>query len=371
MTKRIYFLDNLKWFTIWLMVVFHGAMCYMAYAPDWWYVVDTAEPVFSATAFICWADIFIMPVMFFVSGFFGANSLARHGEMRFWRGKFTRIVLPWVFGSMVLAPLITYLILASRHSPMGFGEFYRTLFWGPLYEQAQFWYLGALLALYGLLCLAAEAVPSLLERNDRPECPSPALPLGLMLASVVSIGCVSLEMHPDTWRFFAYLLVLQPVRIVTYIAVFFTGVWAWRSRWFSPEGYVPALLPWGTAFLLTGAVYLYQKFCLPFWGLEQLQLVWVNAACQGIFTISATFFFLGLFARCLDFTNPLLSSLSATSYGVYYLHMEVLFPVAWLFVGVELNVYLKYLCVCFISLLFCYLGSKYLLNKLPCFGSGK
>lgn len=60
-TKRLYFLDNLKWFIIWLMVIFHGAMCYMAYAREWWYVVDKSQPVFSATLFICWVDVFIMP----------------------------------------------------------------------------------------------------------------------------------------------------------------------------------------------------------------------------------------------------------------------------------------------------------------------
>ena len=69
-TKRIFFLDNLKAFIVILMVVFHAAMCYMAYAPEWWYVLDT-QRVFSATLFVLWADIFIMPIMFFISGYFG------------------------------------------------------------------------------------------------------------------------------------------------------------------------------------------------------------------------------------------------------------------------------------------------------------
>ena len=81
--QRLYFLDHLKWFIIWLMVVFHAAMCYMAFAPQWWYVVDGREPVFSATVFICWADIFIMPVMFFISGYFGLQSLVRHEAREF------------------------------------------------------------------------------------------------------------------------------------------------------------------------------------------------------------------------------------------------------------------------------------------------
>ena len=82
-TKRLYFLDNLKWFIIWLMTLFHAAMCYMAYAPEWWYVVDTAQPVFSATVFILWVDIFIMPVMLFISGYLGLMSLTKHGAGTF------------------------------------------------------------------------------------------------------------------------------------------------------------------------------------------------------------------------------------------------------------------------------------------------
>ena len=106
---RLYAPDNLKWFIIWLMVVFHAAMCYMAFAPEWWYVVDTADPQFSATIFIYWADIFIMPVMFFVSGYFGLMSLARHGVKKFWLGKLVRIILPWLVGAIFIALLVTYI----------------------------------------------------------------------------------------------------------------------------------------------------------------------------------------------------------------------------------------------------------------------
>ena len=75
--RRLYFFDNLKSFIIVLMTVFHAAMCYMAYAPEWWYVVDAANPSFFLTGFVCFTDIFIMPVMFYVSGYFGGASLAK------------------------------------------------------------------------------------------------------------------------------------------------------------------------------------------------------------------------------------------------------------------------------------------------------
>ena len=189
-TKRLYFLDNLKWFIIWLMVVFHGAMCYMAYAPEWWYVVDKSQPVFSATLFICWVDIFIMPVMFFVSGYFGIMSLSRHNGKNFWQGKLRRIILPWLFGSAFIAPLIAYITLASRQSPMGFGEFYQNLFWGPFYQQANFWYLGALTVLYLMLHITVCLFPSLSQKS-LPKHPSGlffTLLMGLTVISIYFIG---------------------------------------------------------------------------------------------------------------------------------------------------------------------------------------
>ncbi|MBR4695502.1 MAG: acyltransferase [Selenomonadaceae bacterium] len=365
--NRLYFLDNLKWFIIWLMVVFHGAMCYMAYAPEWWYVVDTAQPVFSATVFICWVDIFIMPVMFFVSGYFGLKSLSRRSAGEFLGGKWPRIVCPWLFGSLCIAPFIAYLILASRNSPIGFWEFYTTLFWGPFYQQAHYWYLGALMALYILLLAAVAIFPSLRERSILSHVPSFGFFFLLFAVSFVSIGVIGSYMHPDTWRAYAYVLVLQPVRVPSYILIFFVGALAWRWQWFTLGGYVPSAKRWGIAFALLGPVYLWQKLFLPYTGIPQETLIWVNAFCQAAFMVAAVFFLLGFFHIFWNYTTPLLSSLSETSYAVYYVHQPILFCTAWAFVGISLNVYLKYLCVCTLSLAGCYLVSKYLMLRLPGF----
>uniref|UniRef100_UPI00265D2CB3 acyltransferase family protein n=1 Tax=uncultured Megasphaera sp. TaxID=165188 RepID=UPI00265D2CB3 len=149
--RRIIFLDNLKTLVIALVVVFHGAMSYMAYAPEWWYVLDD-ERSLAATVFVVWADVFIMPVMFFISGYFGAASLAGTGS--FWKSKWKRVGLPWLFGSVFIAPYIAYLYMLSRAVPMTFYQFYVEWFWGVFYQQAQYWYLGFLMALYGLLYLS-------------------------------------------------------------------------------------------------------------------------------------------------------------------------------------------------------------------------
>ncbi len=361
--SRIHSLDNLKWRIVWLMVIFHTAMCYMAYAPEWWYVVDGAQPLFSATAFVCWTDIFIMPVMFFISGYFGIMSLSKRGTANFWRSKLRHIVAPWLFGSIVIAPFIAYLTLATRHSSISFWEFYTRLFWGPYYQQAHYWYLGVLSALYVILAAACRLSPRLTQKTSSSA--SFLAPAVFFLISLVSIGVIGSSIHPDTWSFYGYVLVLQPVRIPTYIAVFFLGVWAWRARWFTSEGFVPSCLPWSAAFLVTGMLYLWQKLFLAQYTTSPILLVWSNAFCQSTFTVSALFALLSLFHRRFNRASRLSSALASTSYGVYYLHQPILFPLAWLFTSLPLSSPTKFLVVSTVTLAACVLLSRHVLNRLP------
>lgn len=365
-SARIHSLDNLKWFIVWLMVIFHAAMCYMAYAPEWWYVVDNSQPLFPATVFICWVDIFIMPVMFFISGYFGIMSLSKKGTASFWKSKLTRIVLPWIFGAMMIAPFIAYIMLASRNSDTGFLEFYTTLFWGPYYQQAHYWYLGALTALYILLNTLYLFWPELGERQ-LPSRPHRYSIFGLFLFFALSIGTISSFMHPDTWTFYGYVLVLQPVRFPSYIAVFMLGAWAWRKRWFTQDGYCPALMPWLMAFLSASIVYLWQKLWLPAYGLPQYAVVSINALCQSILMLSALFSLLGFFHEKFNASSSLTQIFSSTSYGVYYLHQGILFPIVWLFTLLPMSAYLKYVIVSALTLGLCIFLCRKLLFRCRSF----
>ena len=90
---RIYFLDNLKSVIILLVIFFHASLTYKIDAPVWWYVLDT-QRVLAADIFHVWADVFIMTIMFFISGYFALRSLERHTQSSFWKKKWLRIGLP-------------------------------------------------------------------------------------------------------------------------------------------------------------------------------------------------------------------------------------------------------------------------------------
>lgn len=50
-------------------ILLHTALCYMAYAPSWWYVINPKTSTF-LTALVVLLDIPIMPALFFIAGYF-------------------------------------------------------------------------------------------------------------------------------------------------------------------------------------------------------------------------------------------------------------------------------------------------------------
>ena len=364
--QRIYFLDNLRTGIILLVVVFHAAMAYMVYVPEWWYVIDT-ERALSADIFVIWADIFIMPVMFFIAGYFAVQSLARHSTGDFWRAKGLRIGIPWVAGSMLLAPPIAYIMIASRSIPMSFEDFYFKLFWGPAYQQSQYWFLGALMALYLLLWLVCRGFPSL-RRSRGSHTPGISFLLAAGLLGAISVGAVNAVCADSVWIHPLYLLVLQPVRVPLYLLYFALGVYAWRNGWLRQDGWVPAFAPWTLAFAILSVLYVGSRLVLPlFWQPSPLQYLLVNSLLHSFFCLTAVFALLAIFQRSLSFTNTWLTSLAAAAYPIYFLHQLFVQLLNWLVRPLPVGAFLKYAIVCSCALTVCYLLSRYVLLRWRCF----
>ena len=94
LAPRMYFLDHLRSFIIILVLAYHGALAYMVRGPQWYYVVDTQNSVLF-NVIVTISDVFVMPTLFFLAGFFGVRSLLRTGQVAFWRSKVVRIVIPY------------------------------------------------------------------------------------------------------------------------------------------------------------------------------------------------------------------------------------------------------------------------------------
>lgn len=242
--SRLDFLDNLRSFIILLVVVFHVAMSYMLFAPSWWYVVDTHQSL-GFFIFVMVSDVFIMPVMFLVAGYFAMPSLLRKGQEAFSHDKMKRIGIPWVVGTLFLAPVTTYFIWLSRmKSPPPYLHFWTKMFFRDYYEQAQFWFLGVLLLFYFGLIIARTANERLSHMEPAGSRPSLWFFPAFVLVSSMVFLAVNQFVIDYTWVPVAYLLVIQPTRFSLYIFFFTLGVHAYRRRWFTAGGYNPRIMVW-------------------------------------------------------------------------------------------------------------------------------
>jgi len=113
--KRLYFLDNLRTFLIFLVVLYHAGGVYEASGlwASFWVVDDPSTSVLPGILNLM-MDIFIMPTLFFVSGYFAPVSLASKGPGPFLKARFNRLIIPWLLAVFTLVPLYKVLFLYSR-----------------------------------------------------------------------------------------------------------------------------------------------------------------------------------------------------------------------------------------------------------------
>ena len=360
--SRIFFLDNLRAFVVFLVVVLHGSLTYMAFAPEWWYVLDP-ENSFFFTAVVLLVDVPIMQALFFIAGYFAYPSLAKRGSGAFIREKSIRIGLPWLVGVLLLAPPTAYMIYVSRGVPVSLGEFWTNEFWGPLYQQSVYWFLGILFLLFVLLGLAyagSKQVQNLAQRDARPTWRLFAAFVILMTAGFL---LMNLFFPLDTWSHI-YIFMFQPLRLALYAGYFLLGLYGYLRGWFTAGGYRPGWT-WLLWFVVSGLLYLAYRVIIP--GPEQTTVLLKlgNAILFNVFCLSALLAAVRIFERRVNGSDRFWRSQSRNSYGIYYVHPLFLYPLAYFFVPVTMSVFLKAPLVIAIAWLLSWGFSALVLTRLP------
>ena len=102
---RLIFFDNIRYLMVLLVVVLHSAGAYSNHT-SWWTVNDTNSIFFDYLLGVL--DVFLMPTLFFIAGFFALPSLQQKGKWRFIKSKFRRLAIPWLLGIVLLIPIIEH-----------------------------------------------------------------------------------------------------------------------------------------------------------------------------------------------------------------------------------------------------------------------
>lgn len=150
-------IDNLRAVVVLMVIGVHTALAYAAYAatgpwafdapPYLWRTFPIIDPhrFLGFDIFCAWANVFLMPLFFLVSGLFVWNSLERNGARRFARRRVLRLGPPFLLGIAVIMPIAIYPAYAERTLHPQIGDYLHQLIALPFWPDGPMWFLWVLL----------------------------------------------------------------------------------------------------------------------------------------------------------------------------------------------------------------------------------
>lgn len=127
-------IDYLRTAVTLMVLAHHSSLAYTTFAHfDKQQLSRSTAPVVDVMrwAFLDYAenfnDVFLMSLMFFVSGLFVLPALRRHGTFGFIRDRFLRLGVPFAFAVLVLMPVAYYASWQLTGRSNGFWDFYQRL----------------------------------------------------------------------------------------------------------------------------------------------------------------------------------------------------------------------------------------------------
>jgi glucans biosynthesis protein C len=251
-TDRLLFFDLIRNAAMLAVVIYHAVAAYSTFTPHWT-VHDGSSIIADMIRHLF--DVFIMPVFFFVAGYFALLSLSKESIWKFLKGKFRRIGIPWLLAIFIVVPLVRYAgeLKAIGRSAQPFGHYwisylmsFGTFQIGPLtaarLNQMHFWFLSLLLTFFFILSLwyaVKKRRPQISGSSAENESASRASILkALLITTVLTTLCyfiVSRIIPEMSWFTIGLMMQFQPTSLMLYGACFILGVVASSKEWFAGD----------------------------------------------------------------------------------------------------------------------------------------
>jgi hypothetical protein len=261
-TDRLLFFDMVRNLAMLSVILYHAVAAYSTATPHW-SVHDGSSMTADMIRHLF--DVFMMPVFFFVAGYFALPSLTKQGPWKFLKGKFKRIGIPWLLAILIIVPLLQHVLQkkADMAHPLppfwqywiaylkSFGTLQIGLWTAERMSQMHFWFLSLLLAFFIVFTLVYVVGNRNLEPSGGSPIKEPASHKSILKTLFVTTVLASLGyfivllMTPDmSWVTINLLFQFQPGSLVLYIAYFALGVLANSKEWFAGDEFPSRLSIW-------------------------------------------------------------------------------------------------------------------------------
>lgn len=388
---RLIFFDNLRYLFVLFVVVEHSAHTYDGLS--WWAV---AEPGISLLAawLAAFSDVFAMPLLFYIAGYFALPNLQKKGLAGFVIGKLKRLGIPWLICILVVTPIFL-LIYSYTRGGMSLSQSYLALWLEEMHKALQFntgfilttnrfsqhymWFLSLLMLFFFLFALIGVFARHWLDGAHKKWEPRPATASSALLqfagiglvTAVLSSASVMLYMHltgePEPWFIVGNLIQFRPTRLVFYLIYFGLGVATYRNKWIERGRFPGSPKVWVMAFAVLLPAYSAAFYLFRF-GAPEMEAIYapvyyliLNFLCAACLGLSVS-----LGHAYWNRPRPLDRSLAANSYNIYLSHY--LFVMTTQLILLPLNAIpltVKFILAALSSGLLAYAASRWLITPHP------
>jgi len=337
--KRIYWLDNLRTFMIFLVVLLHCGLVYdSSGVPALFWIVYDFEATDVVGPMNLVMDIFVMATIFFVAGYLTPLSLKKKTGWAFIKTKFKRLMIPWMIAVLTLIPLYKVIFLYSRGMPQVHWTTY--FHWdNPLFSQNWLWFLPVLFLFDGVYMLLSRLNLRLPKISLKSAVPAVFL-IGLVYSFCMDI--LSLEGWTKN-----LLINFQNERLLIYFLVFLLGSLCFKLNSFANMKkkswlFISVLITVWIPVLLYRYFYEFSTSHPGEFRISEIAdtgLIWLNFhfALAGLL-----FVLIYLFKFYVNKQSAIGKVLSQSSYNVYIIHVVVLGALALPLINIELPSLLKF-----------------------------
>ena len=341
MQKTSLALNNLRGYAIIIVVAFHSCIAYIANQPANSHAFDAppyawqANPIVDPDRFLGF-DLFcalqflyMMQLMFFLSGLFVWPSLRRKGPGQFLWDRFLRLGVPFLLGVYLLIPLAYYPVYRITATDPSWSQYFAHLYALRFTPTGPLWFLSFAFAL-NIICAAVYwLAPRTGETLARLSAKAADHPLGfcVVLAAVSGLAYIPVASVTTPWQWVTFgPIAFQSGFASQYIIYFFTGVIIGalpldRSVLRS-DG--PLTRRWGrwTVGALAAFVLWIVPTALNFKGSGETLPGLQTAADFGLvlYAAAACLALAAIFLRFATVRRPIFEGVAENAYGIYLFH---------------------------------------------------
>ena len=296
-TERVHYVDNLRWITISLLVLYHACMAYNTWGEKNYIFFKDIKPLAFIIVLI---SPWFMPLMFVLAGISASYSLSKRGYGSFIGERFKRLGIPLLIGLIINTPILSYIAdITHNHYKGNFIQHYVVFFskftdlsgYDGGFALGHLWFLLVLILISLIACLIIKLLP----QNK-----TVLLIAGIVLA-VAGVATFDVK------------LLGKP--LITYLCAFLLGYY-----FFSKKELVKKLTEFKWEFI---AVFVITSFANAFLYIYVIGPKILNNICNYSSLISGVIALICIGHDYLNFTGKRTEKFTKLSYQYYIVHFPV------------------------------------------------